>query len=275
MDIKLLKSDILSNNIPKFLMFIMNEQCLCKQYITSMSDTLNKPYKYYDSADGVIYDITTNMRDDYLYIILNDKAMLTNQTYVQKLIELGRNIVVCFNDVDKTTSFYKNNKEYFVSFDKLDKYTLLAYAQKLLAKNKITVDQDKVLTMIEYCNCDLGIMLNELDKIITLSQDNSNVLVDYMLVNGFSDYRSVNIFKFIQKVLSGDKSALTDWSKIDDSPAGLFYTIYNQSKDRLINTKNEKYIKYMKLCYKLYSGIIDGTVNDKYAMQYFLSEVLL
>lgn len=275
MDIKLLKSDILSNNIPNFMIFVMNEQCLCKQYITYMSDTLNKPYKYYDSADGVIYDITTNMRDDYFYIILNDKAVVTNPSYVDKLVGMNRNIIVCVNDVDKTSNFYKNNKNYFVFFDRLDKYTLLAYAQKLLSKNKIAVDQDKLLTLIDYCNCDLGIMLNELDKIICLAQDNSNVLVDYMLVNGFSDYRSVNIFKFMQKVLDGDKTAFSDYLKIDDSPVGLLYSIYNQSKDRLLNTKNTRYLKYMQLCYKLYSGVVDGTVNDKYAMQYFLNEVLL
>lgn len=274
MDIKLLKSDILSNNIPNFLIFSMDEPYLCKQYIKSISDTLNKPYKYYDTADGVIYDITTNLRDDYIYIILNDKAVTTNATYVSRLIELNKNIIICMNSVDKTSNFYKDNKQYVVCFDKLDRYTLLAYAQKTLAKNKITVEQDKVLTMIDYCNCDLGILMNELDKIVTLAQENSNVLMDYMLNNGFSDYRSADVSKFVQKTLNGDKTAFADWLKIEDSPVGIFHNIYTQSKNRLDYTKNERYLNYMKLTYKLCNHIIDGTISDKYAVQYLLKEVL-
>lgn len=275
MDIKLLKSDILSNNIPNFMIFSMQEQRLCKQYIVSMSDTLNKHYKYYDTADEVIYDITTNMRDDYLYIILNDKAVTSNPTYIDRLIALNKNIIVCFNDIDETSDFYKKNKEYIVVFKRIDKYTLLAYAQKSLAENKIAVDQDKLLSLIECCNCDFGMFLNELDKIICLAQDNSNVLFDYMLANGFSDYRSLDTFKMMHKILDGDVSAFKDILKYDDSPVGFLYGIYNQAKSKLLTIKNERYLKYMKLCYKLYNGIIDGTANSEYVLKYFLSEVLL
>ena len=72
MDIKLLKNSILQNNIPKFLIFNAEEHTLCKQYIESMSTTLNKYHKYYDNADEVLYETSTNIKDDYLYIILND-----------------------------------------------------------------------------------------------------------------------------------------------------------------------------------------------------------
>ena len=72
----LLKSDILSNNIPKFLIFVEEEQALAKQYLTTISKTLNKECKYYDTADNVIYDIQTDIKSDCIYVILNDKNLL-------------------------------------------------------------------------------------------------------------------------------------------------------------------------------------------------------
>ena len=69
MDIKLLKTDILSNNIPNFLIFEVYEYALAEQYIDYISSTINKPIKLYYSSKEVIYDIETNLKEDYLYII--------------------------------------------------------------------------------------------------------------------------------------------------------------------------------------------------------------
>ena len=81
MDIKELKSYISANNIPKFLIFNVENALLCKQYLVSISSTLGKHYKYYDTADEVLYETSTNLKDDYLYIILNDDKVLKNQNY--------------------------------------------------------------------------------------------------------------------------------------------------------------------------------------------------
>ena len=273
MDIKLLKSDILTNNIPNFLIFVEEEPALSKQYLTQISNTISKAVKYYDSADGVIYDITTNMREDFLYVIYNDQNILKNPEYVKNLIALNRNIVVCFPTIDKTSAFYKDNKAYIVIFSKLDTYSLLAYAQKLCKNHKVTIDQDKLMTLISCCDNNLGMLLNELDKIFTLEQDNSNLLVDYMMRNGFPDYRRVNMFDYINKVLYKNKSAFADLLKINDTPVTILFNMYNMARKKLIDTRNPLYGKIMSLCYKMYSGIIDGTVSDKYAVKYVMLKI--
>lgn len=273
MDIKLLKSDILSNNIPKLLIFIEEESALSKQYITKISDTLNKAYKYYATADEVIYDITTNMKEDFVYVIYNDKKILSKAEYIMSLSQLNRNIVICFPSIDKSSDFYRQNNKYIVIFEKLDEYSLLAYAQKLCAVNKITVSQDKLLQIVRQCDCNLGILLNELDKIFTLGLEDSNQLVNYLLNDGFPDYRKTNIFQFIKKVLNKDKSAYIDAKKIDDSPVTVAYNMYNMARNALVTSRNPFYGVVMQKCTEVYNGIIDGTLSTSYALNYLLYSI--
>ena len=271
MDLKLLKSDIQSNNIPNFLVFNVDEPALAKQYIKQMSSTLNKYTKYYDTLDEVIYETTTNLKDDYLYIVLN--PIIKDAHIIETIINLNRNIILYFTELDSKSLLYKSYKDFIVDFKKIDKYTILAYLMKYLNMHKITVEQNKLDRLIDYCNCNFSLCINEIDKIVTLGQDNSNILVEYMLSNGFSDYRKVNIFVFIQKILNKDKSVFEDVFKIDDSAISIFTILYNQAKNRLIKYNNNFYAHIMNLCYRLDCGIKDGTINAESALDYLLVEV--
>ena len=274
MDIKVLKSSINTGNVPNFLIFVEEEPTLSKQYIRYVSDTVGKAYKYYDTMDSAIYDIQTNLKDDYVYVIYGDDKITKNLTYVDNLIALNRNIIVCLPTLDKNSNLYKIHKNYIVWFEKLDKYTLLAYANKLCKNNKTEVDQDKLLTLIEYCDCNLGEMLNELDKVFVLEQANSNLLIDYMMENGFSDYRETNVFKYVNKILNKDATAIKDAAKLDENAVSLTFMIYNQARTRLINSKNAYYGKVMKHCFDVYSKVIDGSINGDYALKYLTYKIL-
>lgn len=273
MDIKLLKSDILSNNIPKFLIFIEEEPALSRQYIHSISNTLNKAYKYYDTADAVIYDVSTDLRNDYVYIIYNDDKSLKNSAYIDALVQTGRNIIMCFPSIDKNSSVYKEYKKYFVFFEKLDEDSLLAYAIKKCKDNNCSIEQNRLVELVRHCNCDLGALLNELEKIFILGQENSNVLVDYMLENGFPDYRQTDMFEVINKMLRKDYSAFKDLMKIDVSVVTVVFNMYNSARNYLLKTRNPFYSRVMKTCYEIYNGIIDGTMSQTYALQYLLFKI--
>lgn len=274
MDIKVLKSSISTGNIPNFLIFVEEEPSLSKQYIQFISDTAGKAYKYYDSADSVIYEIQTNLKDDYVYVIYNDDKVLKNLAYIDSLIKLNRSIIVCLPSLDRNSNLYKTYENYVVWFEKLDKYTLLAYANKLCKNHKITIDQNKLQTLIEYCDCNLGEIINELDKIFVLEQSNSNLLVDYMMENGFSDFRQTNVFKYVNKILNKDVSALNDLIKLDENVVSVIFIVYNQSRARLINTKQSYYGKVMRICFDVYSQIIDGSINSDYALKYLTYKIL-
>lgn len=275
MNIKLLKTDILSNNIPNFLIFEVYEYALAKQYIDYISSTINKPTKLYYSSKEVIYDIETNLKEDNLYIIYNDKNVTIDDTLVDKLINSKRNIIIYYTELDRRSLFYKNNKNYIVEFKKLDKDTLLAYAIKLCKDKKCSIDQDKLVTLIEYCNNDLGILINELDKIFTLEQENSNVLAKYLLEEGFIDYRETNIFDFINLILNKDKKAFEYYLRINESPVNILINLFNISKKRFISSRNLFYKDIMKLSYNLYCRILSGTIDSSYSIKYLMLKVFI
>lgn len=274
MEIKLLKNNIKSNMIPNFLIFVGEEQALARQYIESISNTLGKHFKYYTTADEVLYETSTNLREDFLYIILNDDKVLKNTTYVDELIKTNRNIILYYTDFDYNETLFKTYKDYVVNFKKLDKYTILAYLMKKLDMNKIEIDQEKVEKLVDYCDCNLGCCLNELDKIITLGQSNSNLLFDYMSNNGFSDFRNVNVYKFIQKIINKDKTTFEDLIKLDESIVGILTLLYKSARKSLENRTDKRYIDILKLCSKLDGAIKDGSVNSDYVLDYLLLKVM-
>lgn len=273
MDIKELKTSIKTNSIPTLIIFNVENQALAKQYITSMSSTLNKHFKYYDTADQVLYETSTNLREDFIYIILNDEKILKNPNYIEELSKTGRNIIVYFPNMDKQSTFYKQNGSLIVDFKQLDKYTILSYMMKQLDKAKINVAQEKVEQLIDFCNCDLGCCLNELDKIITLNQSSSNLLFDYMMHNGFSDYRKTNIFEFVSKIINKDSTVFDDAMRLDENLVGLMMILYKNAKTKFVSTSNPRYLDIMRLCSKLDSAIKDGSLKDKYLLDYILLKV--
>lgn len=275
MEIKELKTLILKNTIPNVLIFIGEEQALTRQYFEKLTTTLNKYHKFYDTADAVLYDVTTNLRDDYLFIVLNDNSILKNfDNYMVELQKTGRNIVLYYTDFDKKSEICKKYKDILVDFKKQDKYTLVAYLMKYLDNNKISLDQKHVENLVEKCDCSLGICLNEVDKIITLGQTKSDLVFEYMLSNGFPDYRKVNVYDFLYKILCKSSTAFEMYQKIDESVIGMLTLLYNQASNKLASTNNMFYANIMQLCSQLDSGIKDGTISDKYVMDYLMLKVL-
>ena len=255
------------------LMFIDNNHAFTKQYIVGISNTINKRPTYYDSVKSAINDLENSLLDDYFYIIHSDQ-LLYNVDIINKLMSYKyKNIVILYETIDKKSNLYKEFETYFVEFKQFDKYALYAYTKKLCKDHKCSIDQDKIFKLIDYCNCDLGILLNELDKIFILEQENSNILVDYMLENGFSDYRKFNVYNFISRVMSKDLSAFNLLYKIDDSTVGIIYSLYTTARKKFLDTKNTYFINVMKISMKTYQSIMNGSIDQKYALKLILSSL--
>lgn len=275
MEIKELKDSILKSNIPNLLVFKVEEPVLARQFINQMSTTLNKYPKYYDKADEVLYEIKTNIKSDFLYIILNDPLVLKNPEYLKELNSPERNIIVYYTELDSKSGFYKNNKDLIVDFKHLTKPTIIAYIMTVLQKNKITIQQEQAEQLVDKCNCNYSLCCNEIEKIITLGQANSNLVMNYMLENGFSDYRHTNMFSFVQGILNKDIKVFDSKNRLDDSVISLLYTLYKQTKDRLqaTNGMDARLVDIMQLCSKIDAGIKDATLNADYALDYLLLRV--
>lgn len=274
MDVRALKALVLSNKIPSMLIFVGRDPFFAKMYLTMMSDTLGKSLNYYDSAEAALYDISTNFKDDYLFVVANDNKVLGQKDYIAPLTLSDRNVVILFDDIDSSSSFYSTHKNIIVEFDKQDELTVLAYVQKVCSDNKVAVDQQKLIEIIRRCECSLGKVMNEMEKIFVLEQPNSNTLFDYMMLNGFSDYRTYNVQSFLSNVLAGNKKFASEYIKVDDSVVSVVYSLYNMAKNRLLATRDPRYADIMKKSYFIYNGIVDGSLNADWALKYFVNECL-
>lgn len=271
MDIKLLKSCIFSNTIPNFLVFFVEEPALYRQYLNSISNTLNKDYEIYDTAREAIYDIESNIKDDHIYLIFDDTKISGEE--LSKLLDSGKNIILCYNDISSSQKLHGVLSKYssnVVEFRKIDRDTLLAYAIKLCKNNKCSVDTDILIKLIDCCDCDLGIMINELNKIFLLEQSNSNLLVNYLINEGFIDYRDISLDRFVNSVISRDYDSFVVGQKIEDSPVTVLTAVYNLALNKLKSTRAVQYSKLMCLCFSIQKGILDGTIDSKYAIRYLL-----
>jgi len=276
MEIKDLKNNILKNEVPSLMVFYAEEPILAKQFIKQISTTLNKYYRYFDKAEEVLYELSTNLKDDYLFIILNDESVLKNPVYLQELSKPNRNVIVYFDELDTKSDFYKNNKDLIVSFRHLSRPTIIAYVQTLLEKNKLIVTQDRVEKFVDFCDCNYSLCCNELDKVLTLGQSSSNLVVDYMLKEGFSDYRQTNIFSFIQDVLNKNPEVFDKKCRMSEPLIGFLFNLYKQAKARLEATGGQdlRYVDIMQLCSSLDSCVKDGTLNADYLLNYLLLKVI-
>ena len=273
MNIKTLKASILSNTIPNFLVFFIEEPALYRQYIHSISSTIGKDYEIYSTVKEAIYDIETGIKEDHIYVVFDDVEVREEE--LSKIVGFNKNVILCYNckqsDLKlKNIRNFDSYKSSFVSFYKLDKDTLLAYAIKLCKTNKCTIEQNILIRLIDCCNNDLGIMVNELNKIFILEQSNSNVLVNYLLNEGFIDYRDISLADFVGAVTMKDKEAVMMYRKIDSPPVTVLMFLYNYALDRLKTTRNNTYVKLLKLCFGLQKGIVNGTIDSNYAIEYLL-----
>lgn len=276
MDIKTLKASILSGSMPKFLIFDSHEPTLSKQYIEGISENTGLFYRYFDSVDEVLYDAGTGIRPPCISVVVDDAKFIKNEKYKDSVMSLSGYLVLVYTNLDpkKHKDFLKDYKDVIIRFDKLDTLSLLNYAVKRCKDKGIKVSQDKLEQLVAYTNNDLGCLINELDKIFVLDQSNSDIVVDYMLNNGFSDYRQPDTDKFIDMVVNGSKDAFEYYEKFNkslDSAVMIVYKMYSKFRE---SKSNRAILLGMRTCFEVYNGIVDGTMSDEYAIRYLMLKMI-
>lgn len=271
MDIKVLKSCVVSNSIPNFLIFLEKEYFIAHQYLVGIGNTLGKDIKYYTNIDDLYLEQDKNK---FINVVFNSSNDIDDACIDSLIGASNDNLKIVLYSLIGVDSFSGKYKKYCVVFDKLDNYTILAYLQKQCKNNNIEVDQERLLKLIEYCDCNMSYCMNELEKIICLGQKNSNLLINYMFNNGFSNYKKVDLYNFINKIENKDLSAFNDLEVLDDSPVTVFFNIYSISRAKYVKFKNSYYLLLMRKSIEYYLNIINNKKSDKYAVKEFLLEVI-
>lgn len=275
-DVKTLKGSIHSGSIPKFLIFIAEDPAFAKQYIDAISQSLRKPSSYYTTADEVIYDCSTGIIDDKLFVITYDNRVLDNDKYVNALQGLGKNIIVLFTEINekKYKKFLSDYDKFIVRFAKLDTYSLISYAEIQCKAHAIALEQDKIKKLVEYCNNDFGCFKNELEKIFLLNLDKPEFLNRYIDQDGFSDYRKGDAETLLQKILDNKvNDAFVYYNKFNDTCDNtimLFYKLYSSARTLFTKTGKNYYARIIYLINEIYIQVINGTYKEETAFNYFM-----
>ena len=276
MDVKTLKGSIHSGSIPQFLIFIVDDSAFARQYVDAMAKALNKPVSYYETADEVIYDCSSNLVDDKLFIIVDDKKVLDNDKYVDTLKNLKRNVVVIFNNIDekKYKKFLSTNEKWSVVFSKLDVYSLVSYCENMCKGQGVVIEQDKLKLLVEYCDNNFGCLKNELEKIFLLNLSKPEFLDKYIEMNGYSDYRKGDTDTLLNKVLQKKVSdSFTYYHKFNDSCDGsvmLLYKLYSSARNLFVKKSDTYYVRILYLINEVYNMILDGILPENLAFKYFM-----
>lgn len=270
MEIEELKEQLLKYNVPKFLILDVQNYALCRNYLRKIQKITNKKISYYIDANQVLYEINTNINDKCLYIIWFDDKVLKNPRYIEELKNTNENIILYYENIDKKSEFYKNNKKEIVEIKKLDENKLIEYFIKKIDKENINIETSKLKQIINYCNNDLGCCENELDKIINLWYINREYFNIYLKENKFPDYRPVNTFWLIKDILNRNKIDFENIKKINESNMTFLILLYNNAINQFNKTLDTKNIDIIKLSSTLNEKIVKGEINSKYAIDYLL-----
>ena len=308
MDVSGLKIHIKSNTIPNILYFTGNEWEVQKLFIQQISKVTALEIIRVDSIMDVLgkFKSRSFVQKSYIYIVRDDKQYMDDEK-AQALLPgiIGKNMfILLLTNVDKRTKFYKTNKDSIVEFEALPERMLIKYIQK-----DISLSENNCKKLIEVCESDYGRILLEIDKIkrfdheMTIGKDNA---FEHLLCEGiiYTPPKDA-IFDFVDAVLDRNIRCFDLYEQckaVGEATLVMISVLYNnakavlqvqscESKDiskstgltgfQIMNAKKHigKYrsgelVKLMKKCIECEQGIKTGKIEEQFAVEYILVNVL-
>lgn len=310
MEITELKNDIQHNTLKQFYIFTGDEWKVQDIYITQMSKLFDRKV-YIDSITDILNQLklTSIIKQKTLYIVRDDAVLMKDETLQSKLSSLlaENTLVLLVSSVDKRTKFYKTYSSSFVEFSTLEHAVLKRYV-----KREINLSDKNIELLMELCEYNYGRCLLEIDKIKkcmkgTDADDMPNNTFEMLVADGTiyePPYDAV--FDFVDEVLKRHATRafnlLAQCYAVNESTLVLLSVLYNNAKQTLqvqsctssdiesttgltkwqIKCAKEKtgyysnreLVNMLKLIQTVEKGIKTGQMEEMYAMQYVLANVL-
>lgn len=210
-----LKNNIVQGNIDNFYIFTGPEEGIMDIYIKQISKKLGLTIKWVDSLEEVSKQLNLKslVKVRYLYLIRQDKAIKTQETMWEflKTKIVGNYIILIEPTVDKKTKFYKFFEDKMVTFEKLSLEMLAQYA-----KRRCPLLSDKnIEKLCEWCSNSYLRVMNELDKIATLSKQTGLIVDSAMSVldqeGGIYKEQHFDIFQYSDLILNRNVNACYEY----------------------------------------------------------------
>lgn len=312
MDITTLKSQIQTQRLLDFYIFTGEEWAVQKIYINQIAKVKQLKVSYVDGISDIYSKLKNRGFIDvsYLYVIINDKDIQTQETIQIQLNSgiLKNNILIyIWTDVDKRTKFYNKFKERIVEFEPLTDIMLKKYILK-----EISLSDRNCQRLIDICEHNYGRILLEIDKIkryakgfagdygfdnffTMLLQDGTIYQPPYDAIFDFVDAilnrkPSLAFELFNESILAGE-ATMVMLSVLYKNTKAVLQVQACESNDiakstglsgwEIQNAKKHigKYrigelVQMLRLIQKIESGIKKGVMPEEIAMEYILVNIL-
>lgn len=310
MDVSELKASIKSKTVPNILYFTGEEWEVQKIYIDQIAKTAGLETQRVESIVDVMgkFRSSSFFQKNYIYIARDDKQYIEDEKAQSTLPTIiGQNMyILLLTAVDKRTKFYKSNSNKIVEFEALSETMLIKYIKK-----EINLSEKNCKKLIEVCESDYGRILLEIDKIrrfdheMTIGKDNA---FEHLLGEGiiYTPPKDA-IFDFVDAVLDRKDGVLVfslynQCKAVGEATLVMISVLYNNAKAllqvqtctssdvgkstglsgwQIMNAKKHlgKYrpgelLKIMRLCTECEQGIKTGKIEEQFAVEYILTNVL-
>lgn len=314
MDVSALKGQIKAHNIDKFLIFTGPEWKVQQLYIQQISKVLNMQIKHIESVTDIYSKKgnTAFIKSNYVYVVRDDKEILQNEKVQAQLLDIiGDNtLILLLTTVDKRTKFYRTYKDTIVEFEALKPEILAKYIQKEIELSKDNIEKLMEVCEYDYGRCLLEIdKIKQYAESYNAGNSNEtdpSQVFDWLLKDGtiYTPPKDA-IFDFVDAILDRKLSCFDLYEQckaVGEATMVMVSVLYNnakavlqvqtcESKDvskttglsgwQIMNAKKhlnkytEDELKYIiKLCYRCQKGIVSGTLEEQYAMDYILASIL-
>lgn len=314
MEITELKSDIQSKSLKSFYIFTGEEWKVQDIYLSQMAKLFDKTvYLDSVSELFPKLTRPAFIKQTCLYVVRDDKEFMTDEKMQNKVIELlnDNTLVLRISSVDKRMKFFKTYSNSLIEFNTLEHAVLARYLKREINMSDKNIDLLMEVCEYNYGRCLLEIdkirrnfSIAETDGYDMSFDESFKILLSegviyeppYDAIFDFVDNvlkRNVNIaFDLLQQCYDVGEATLVmlsvlytnakqvlqvqscaDKSNLSDV-TGLTAWQIKQAKSKCNYYSIGELVYMLKLIRKIEKGIKTGQMEEQYAMQYLLAQVL-
>lgn len=311
MEVNEIKAHIQQKRFNSFYIFTGPEWKIQRIYIDMIAKASGKELAFIDSITDIYGKLNNRsfLSKSYVYVVRDDKELMQNEKLQAQLDSvLNDNILILeLTEPDKRTKFYRAYKNTIAEFNALTAQITRKYIQREIQLSDKNCDK-----LAAICEYDYGRCLLEIDKIkmlmkITQAEDMPNNTFEMMLADGtiFQPPKDA-IFDFVDAVLDDKIQRSFDLYQncvaVGEAVMVMISVLYNNAKAvlqvqsckssdvskatgltawQIQNARKHlnvysigELVRIMKLCQVCQEAIVTGTMDEEYAMDYILTEVL-
>ena len=173
MNVSDVKQQIKAKSLDKYYVFTGDELEVMNIFVKKIADVSSANINRADTLSSIFSKMQnkTFLSTKTCYVIRDDNEYMSAEDIWESLesgeLQNDNIIIMLYSDIDKRSKFYKHSQDRIVTFEALTDENLKKEIQK-----RIALSDKNCSILIDICEHNLGIILNEIDKILKYTDGN-------------------------------------------------------------------------------------------------------